>query len=245
MNHKNQCPKCFRSDFWKTADNRLKCKYCRYIFVPKPNPLNVPFEKLKEIISEFLLEHPIHIILERVNVSKYKLLKVLVLLRELMEKDLPDNIKIMIKTGNSKNLVKKTDHQIIGIFCIGEEVFAKVLPDIEPNEIKSLIKTGEFNRLFPKNWQKSIGLVYKNSLYRPISSNQKKFRVDDLDRFWGYLKRKLAEKGGIRPEKLPLYLGEYVWRYNFHKLTLKEKEERLFHFLLQYFDSQKQDVIIK
>jgi transposase-like protein len=28
------------------------------------------------------------------------------------------------------------------------------------------------------------------------------------------LKRKLVSKGGIRREKLPLYLGEYVWRYN-------------------------------
>jgi hypothetical protein len=30
-------------------------------------------------------------------------------------------------------------------------------------------------------------------------------------------KRKLALKGGIRREKLPLYSGEYVWRYNHRK----------------------------
>ena len=28
------------------------------------------------------------------------------------------------------------------------------------------------------------------------------------------MKRKLVSKGGILREKLPLYLGEYVWRYN-------------------------------
>ena len=32
--------------------------------------------------------------------------------------------------------------------------------------------------------------------------------------YWGYLKRKLASKGGIRREKLPLYPAEYVGRYN-------------------------------
>jgi transposase len=38
--------------------------------------------------------------------------------------------------------------------------------------------------------------------------------VKGLEGFWGYLKRWLAAKGGIRRERLPLYLAEYVWRYN-------------------------------
>jgi hypothetical protein len=32
--------------------------------------------------------------------------------------------------------------------------------------------------------------------------------------FWEYLERMRASKGGILREKLPLYLGQYVWRYN-------------------------------
>ena len=36
----------------------------------------------------------------------------------------------------------------------------------------------------------------------------------DLESFWEYLKRQLAANGAIRGSRLPLYLAEYVWRYN-------------------------------
>jgi len=49
----------------------------------------------------------------------------------------------------------------------------------------------------------------------------------------GYLKRGFSEKGGIRQEKLPLDLAEYVWCYNHSndniitkkKLVLEQLEE--------------------
>ena len=43
--------------------------------------------------------------------------------------------------------------------------------------------------------------------------------------FRGYLKRKLSAKGGIRKERLSLYLGEYVWRYNHRNLIFKEQDK--------------------
>ena len=54
-----------------------------------------------------------------------------------------------------------------------------------------------------------------------------------LEGFWGYLKRKLAAKSEIRKEKLPLYLGEYVWKCNHRKLSLKEQKT----FYLHYFSN--------
>ena len=59
--------------------------------------------------------------------------------------------------------------------------------------------------------------------------------INGLEGFWGYLKRRLAAKGGIRKERLPLYLAEYVWRYNLRndsiqiqkKLIMKQLERLL------------------
>jgi len=34
-------------------------------------------------------------------------------------------------------------------------------------------------------------------------------------------------KGGIRRERLPFYLAEYVWQYNNRKLTVEKQIERL------------------
>jgi len=52
-----------------------------------------------------------------------------------------------------------------------------------------------------------------------------------LEGFWGYLKRKLASKGGVKREYLYLFLGEYVWRYNHRKMNTKEKVNRLMKLL--------------
>jgi len=52
-----------------------------------------------------------------------------------------------------------------------------------------------------------------------------------LEGFWGYLKRKLAAKGGIRRDTLFLYLGEYVWRYNHRKESEKMKLKSVLELL--------------
>jgi len=62
-------------------------------------------------------------------------------------------------------------------------------------------------------------------------SDGKGNHINGLEGFWGYLKRKLAIKGGIRREKLPLYLGEYVWRYNHRKENDNVKMKRIIKLL--------------
>ncbi len=44
-------------------------------------------------------------------------------------------------------------------------------------------------------------------------------------------KRRLAAKGGIRRERLPLYLAEYVWRYNHRRLSGPEQVKTLLKLL--------------
>jgi uncharacterized Zn finger protein (UPF0148 family) len=234
MEVKFVCPKCGRNEFWKTKDGRLKCKNCRYLFKPRENPFNIPNEKLREIISEFILEHPLQSISLKVQVSKYKLIKLFTILRRLMALDLPEEIKGIIKLEpNLKNEIK--GRPIIGIFSYGDWVFAKILTEIKPGEIKNFIENTKNEPI--EDWQKNFGLVYNKNLYR--LTNQE----DTLSYFWEYLKNKLSSKGGIRKEKFPLYLGEYVWRFNHRKEGLKEKEERLFNLLNNFFQNQKTDII--
>ena len=239
------CPKCskktLKESFWETKDNRLKCKNCLYIFTLKPNPLNIPNNLLKQIISEFLLEHSTNIILERINVSKYKLLKILFFLRILMVKDIAKDFKGIIKL-NSENfeIDKKINNPIIGIFYSKEKIFAKILTNINLKELKDFTKNQTKNKLinYPEEWKKNIGLVYRNHFYKIyfLEKNNIKNKFNVLETFWGYLKKKLTTKGGIRKEKLPLFLAEYVWRYNNRKLTLKQQEEKLTQLAFQSFN---------
>jgi len=61
--------------------------------------------------------------------------------------------------------------------------------------------------------------------------------INGLEGFWGCLKHRLAAKGGIRREKLPLYLAEYVWRYN-HRSDRIEMQKK--YLLIQLKEARIQ-----
>jgi transposase-like protein len=63
------------------------------------------------------------------------------------------------------------------------------------------------------------------------STAMEKEIINGLVGVWRYLKRKLVSKGGIRREKLPLYLGEYVWRYNHRNENDNVKVKRIVKLL--------------
>jgi len=86
---KKKCPSCLKTKFWKIGDGRLKCQSCRKTFKPKNNPCRLREKLLWQVISEFVLEHSTNVILERVKITKYKLLKTLRTLRIAMTKNVP------------------------------------------------------------------------------------------------------------------------------------------------------------
>ena len=251
---RTKCPKCLKTKFWKTADNRLKCKNCYYKFTPKNDLIQI-----KQVISEFLLEYSINIILERVNISKYKLLKVLTLLRIVMTKDIPEVFSgivevdetylggqmknkrqsVRLKLGKNRRGFGTVKQPVFGILCREGKVYAEIVPGIEAKDLQPLIekqvKRGAI--ICSDGWRAYTGLAAKGYVHRIVDHSQKEYsnkngrHINSLEGFWGYLKRKLAAKGGIRREKLPFYLGEYVWRYNHRKLSLKEQENRLFNLI--------------
>jgi len=57
--------------------------------------------------------------------------------------------------------------------------------------------------------------------------------INGLEGFWGYLKRQLAAKGGIRRSRLPLNLAEYVWRFNHRHESVLHQRRRLLRLLRQ------------
>ena len=52
-----------------------------------------------------------------------------------------------------------------------------------------------------------------------------------IDGYWGLLKTHLDSIGGIRKERLYLFIGEHQWRYNFRHLSRKEQVQILYDIL--------------
>ncbi len=252
---RTKCPKCFKSKFWKTADNRLRCQNCRYLFTSRSNPVNISNKVLKQVVSEFLLEHSTNIILSRVNVSKYKLLKVLTLLRMAMSNDVPEVFsgivevdetylggqmknkrqKERLKLGKNRRGFGTIKQPVFGILCRKGKVYAEIVPGVEAKDLQPLIEkqVKKGSTICSDGWRGYTGLAIKGYVHRLVDHGKKEYsdkkghHINGLEGFWGYLKRKLSAKGGIRKERLSFYLGEYVWRYNHRNLYFKEQEKRL------------------
>lgn len=262
---KTNCYRCQNGKVWKLKSGRFRCSSCKTTFSPRIAGICVSKRILKKIISEFLLEHSTNIILDRVNISKYKLLKLLTLFRIVMTRDsakqfsgivevdetylggqmknrrIKDKMKLEKIKGSRKKLSGHATikQPIFGILCRAGMVWAQLISKIEAPDLQPLIENQvkKGSVVCSDTWRGYTGIAAKGYVHRMVKHNEGEYsdkkgnHINGLEGFWGYLKRKLAAKGGIRKEKLPLFLGEYVWRYNYRKLSVRDKEIKL-HSLL-------------
>jgi len=116
------------------------------------------------------------------------------------------------------------------------------VPNIEAKDLQPLIErqVKKGSTICSDTWRGYTGLVTKGYVHRLVKHGENEYsdkrggHINGLEGFWGYLKRKLAAKGGIRKERLPIYLGEYVWRYNHRQFSFKEREDLLFKRIFQH-----------
>ena len=125
--------------------------------------------------------------------------------------------------------------------CRSGKVWAEIVDGTEARELIPLItkQVKQGATICSDTWRAYTGLAAKGYVHRTVkhrekeyvSKNNKHNHINGLEGFWGYLKRRLAAKGGIRRSRLNLYLAEYVWRYNNRHLTTSEKVQRLLDIL--------------
>jgi transposase len=259
------CPKCSNNRYWLLKDGRFRCSSCRKTFTDPRHYVRISRSALRTVIQEFLLEHSTNTILSRVNISKYMLLKILTLLRVAMTQDVPQifegtvevdetylggqwkNKRLSVKRANKgSGRGRGTSKQaVFGILCRSGKVWAELIDNVGKKELQPRIlkQVKKGSTVCSDTWKGYTGIAAKGYVHRLVNhckntySDMKGNHINGLEGFWGYLKRKLAAKGGIRKERLHLYLGEYVWRYNYRKLNFKEQEKRLITITYQYIRS--------
>ena len=124
------------------------------------------------------------------------------------------------------------------------KVWAEVVDKTEARDLIPLI-TRQVERgttVCSDTWRAYTGRALRGYVHRLVkhrekeyvSKTDKKNHINGLEGFWGYLKRKLAAKGGVRRKHLHLFLGEYVWRYNHRGLEANEKIDRLLNLVIKF-----------
>jgi transposase-like protein len=128
---------------------------------------------------------------------------------------------------------------VFGILCRNGTVWAEIVNDVGAETLQPLIsrKVSTGSIVCSDTWKGYTGIASRGYVHRLVNHGEKQYsdgkgnHINGLEGFWGYLKRKLVSKGGVRREKLPLYLGEYVWRYNHRNENDNVKVRRIIKLL--------------
>ena len=215
------CPRCGNRKLYAVRRNKKRCKKCLYEWKPKLAGLRLKRNQWKKILFWFLLGHSIKTICQQTGISHYSVEKAVTATRRIMAKDVP-------------GIFSGTKQPVFGILTRQGKVFAKLVEDTEAVDflpiITKKVKTG--SRICSDTWRAYTGLAAKGYVHRTIEHGEKEYargknHINGLEGFWGYLKRKLAAKGGVRRKYLFLFLGEYVWRYNYRNMETEKQVDRL------------------
>jgi transposase-like protein len=132
---------------------------------------------------------------------------------------------------------------VFGILCRQGQVWAQIVPDVSPRTLQALIRrrVRRGSVVCSDAWHAYTGLATTGYVHRCVDHRRRyvgpgphRPHINGLEGFWGYVKRRLAAKGGIRRNRLPLYLAEYVWRYNHRHLSVDQQVHQLMQLLTHH-----------
>ncbi|MBM3926536.1 MAG: IS1595 family transposase [SAR202 cluster bacterium] len=248
MSRKLKCPRCGHPRAWKVRRDKLRCAACRYEWTPKPLPLGLTVAEWRRLLRWFVLGHTAMTVARETRLKRKKVLKSLLLVREAMIKDIPTALSGDVEVdvtylGGKRRAGRRREQSqnapphkgsarqpILGILRRGGQVWATPVPDVRAGTLlpllHKLVKQGSV--VYTDSFRAHSGLPLRGSARDlvdapPGFADAKGGHVNSLKSFWGYLKRRLSNKGGIRRERLPLYIGESIWRYNNRGLSIPEQ----------------------
>ena len=245
------CPKCHSRRVWHIRRNKVRCTFCKYEWSKRKLPLRLTTYQWKKILKLFMLGLSSNQISEQTGINKPRILRALLYTRRVMTKDVPKQFSGVVEVdetymgGKWVNKRKSTrakgtkrgrgtgKQPVFGIYARKGIVWAELVDDAGSSTLQPLIRkqVRKGSTIHSDTWKGYTGIATKGYVHRLVD-HQKEFanrgvHINGLEGFWGYLKRKLAAKGGIRRDRLSLYLGEYVWRYNHRNLSVDERVLRL------------------
>lgn len=239
------CPICSCDKYWKVRRGGLLCVKCRSEYRSPPPPVRLSQNQWRTIVRWFVLEQSVSIISEQSGISRYKVMKALQHVRTLMHSQTPEVFQGEVEVGatsyskiknrpfrNYTCIKKKNmpDQVVFGALCRGGLVRAKLVSGYDAEMFRYLLKewVAPGSIIYSSSFKyfpdlKSIGFVHRTVNMKKGIHLGKGCHINGLKGFWGYLKTKLLSRGGIRRERVSLYLAEYVWRYNNRGKSTKEK----------------------
>ena len=258
------CPACSYSRSWIIRRSKRKCKHCRHEFSINIYPvksIRSTAGEWEKCIHTFLRERAVLRISDEIGINHCRVAKMVAILRQCMASDVPEIFNGPIELdetyigGQRKNkclhirrIKAKRGHgtdklPIMGIFDRStKQIYVEVMP-VKLSMHHLFRITSE--RLAPNAFIITDG--YK--MYRGFKNKgfgheyvdhdggeyvRGELHTNNIEGFWGILKRKLGCIGGMRRNRLHLSVAEITWKFNHRSLPLGQQGKLLMDLVAKF-----------
>ena len=259
MGKRLRCPRCTSNKYWILGRRRRRCARCRFEWRPGRLPLRLTTAQWRQLLGWFVRGLSSQAVAQETGLERKRVLRALLYIRRAMAQEVPPVFRGTVEVDetylggawkNKRHSQRRVGTKrgrgtaktpVFGILCRGGQVWAQIVPDVEAKTLLPLIRrrVRRGSIVCSDTWLSYTGIAAKGYVHRLVEHGQGQYartrgtHINGLEGFWGYLKRRLAAKGGIRRERLPLYLAEYVWRYNHRRLSRDQQVQELMKLLRQ------------
>lgn len=252
-----RCPHCAYARFWRLRRSKYKCKKCRREWSTRVSfvaGIRSTEAEWRSCVRIFVRERTIKRIVEDTNIPHSRVERMAMHLRQVMVLDTPQDLPGVLEMdetyvgGQRKNkrlhirrIQGKRGHgtdklPIVGLFSrTSGQVYVEVLPTkLDVKKIFGIIErfTLPGTTIYTDGFKMYRGLTRRGYQHEYVNHAAGELvrgdvHTNNIEGFWGILKRKLSCIGGMRRENLPLFVGEVVWMFNNRTYTLAQKELKL------------------
>jgi len=257
---RHTCPHCGSRRSWEVRRQSRKCAACRREWSTRKNPvagIRADEKAWRAFLFAALRYRTVGAIRLHFPASRPTLLAMCLAMRNAMAADVPATLSGVVEVDET--YVSGTWHNkpwsvrrlgtkrgrgtskqpVFGILERGRGVVrAFLVPDAKKSTIMPIILAtveagstiySDGYRLYRETPKHGYRHAYVDHAQHEYGRGE--VHSNGMEGFWGYLKRGLKTTGGIRRDRLGLFVSEEVWRYNRRKDSEKEKIERLLDFL--------------
>lgn len=258
------CPACGYARSWVIRRHHRKCKKCRREWSPGTrHPVSgyrLPQNQWARIIETFLRDGTIKCVARECHIAYATAQAVVKNIRTVMTHDVPQsfngiceadetyvggawkNKAIHIRKQGTKRGRGTSKQAIFGIvqrepkrvrvWLVKDSTNRSIMP-----HIRSRVRTGSSIYTDGRKGYRRLpryGYIHEWVDHEAGEYVRGNVHTQTVDGYWGLLKTHLDSIGGIRKERLSIFIGEHQWRYNFRHLSRKEQAERIFLLLKRF-----------
>ena len=161
------------------------------------------------------------------GLDRKRVLRALLVVRQAMLRSTAAQLRRATRAAERHRAGPKPRVAALGLHLADGGAWAEVIPEAEAEQLGLRLRNGTGRRSLTGSGWPYAAVVYRGRLYRVDHANAERAAFGRVEAFWAYLQRQLRSKGGIRRERLGLYLADFAWRYNHRKLARSEQVRQL------------------